>query len=866
MKDKRKIGIIVTVVVMLLTVFGVTYAFVNFTLNGNENSVLVTGDIYMNYTETNQINLTDAVPMDKESALKLNDNIFKFTITGKNQSKKDIYYGISIVYGEEQKSKTRLKDEDIDVYLTNGEDVLVNANRYKSLEDTRIWAEKIEAGTNSYTKDYSLRLWIDESVIISDTDANKDYTQDVWNNSYASYKVKVDGNLNEMNVPLEVDYQNSYYENGKTYFMISISNYLNPSEKGIRLASSDTMKLDITTTNKDVVFTYQDDAGNKSEDGKTLDSISQTYTFEENKKVKMQVFVNSKNDIDLKTDINIKLSKNDTDNYEILKYMHIKGAKDYCKNNGFSNFADCLLVLEQLSNTIEEAKEGIISKGAPTLSKTAPEITYVATAETPGATVPNSSNLLFTYGDSATFSTSTGIFTITGNVQNNATLTSAMNGKWTCGTVNYGTTTCGTVYHITSMEGNTIKTATSRTYQIANTIGSEAGLYKTEDNDGDTYFYRGDVKNNNVKFGGFYWKIIRVNGDGSIRLIYNGDKPNATGMEASSVTEKAEAFNKKYSDPTYVGYMYGEDFSKTPVKSKEAQYTDIQGNTKYYFGTGYIGDASARTFKLTDADYLGTFTEWNTAGKLVQGYKYTCLSTTQDGTCQFLIEIKSFNNATSIQAYYWTYGSTSYDNVRLDTASSNAKNLLENWYMTKLAKTTTEGGKEASEYINTAGTFCSDRSLAIKDGNGDGFSLFPNTYYSAYGRNVTKKVASLVCPNTADLLSAKGSTGKGNKKLENPIGLITADEVALAGGLYGTKNERYYLKTGSYYWTMTPVSFASWTVLANEFSVFSTGEFSGMRVGSTIGGLRAVINLKSDVLLAGGNGTMDDPYTVKLAS
>ena len=38
-----------------------------------------------------------------------------------------------MVYGEEQTSKTRLKDEDIDVYLTSGEDVLVNANRYKAL-------------------------------------------------------------------------------------------------------------------------------------------------------------------------------------------------------------------------------------------------------------------------------------------------------------------------------------------------------------------------------------------------------------------------------------------------------------------------------------------------------------------------------------------------------------------------------------------------------------------------------------------------------------------------------------------------------------------------------------------------------------
>ncbi len=862
MKDKRKIGIIVTVVIMLLTVFGVTYAFVNFTLNGNENSVLVTGDIYMNYTETNQINLTNAVPMDKESALKLNNNIFKFTITGKNQSKKDIYYGISIVYGEEQASKTRLKDEDIDVYLTSGEDVLVNANRYKTLNDTRIWAEKIEAGTNSYTKEYSLRLWVDESVIISDTDANKDYTQEVWNNSYASFKVKVDGNLDKMNIPLEIDAKDSYFENGKSYFIVNISNYLNPQVATKTIAVADTMKLDISSSNKDVVFTYQDDVGNKVDEENS--TLSQTYIFDTNKVIKIQVYVTSKNVEPINADINIKVTKNGNETYEVLKSMSLRSANEYyCQNNGFTKLVDCLLVSEQYSKDVESAKVAIEKKGAPTLTKTAPEITYIATVETPEAIVPQSSGQLWNYADEVTFDTEAGIFTLTGNLQQNQQLTSAMNGKWTCGTTDYNTT-CGTVYHITSMEGNTIKTASSRTYQIVNIIGSEVGLYKTEDNDGESYFYRGDVKNNNVKFADFYWKIIRINGDGSIRLVYNGDHVNATGMEASSVTSAGVAYNRRYADPIYVGYMYGENFSETPITSKEANYTDIVSGTKYYFGKGYTGDASAKTFKLTEADYQGTFTEYNTAGKLAAGYKYTCKSTSADGTCQFLIEIVSFNNASSIQAKYLTYGSTSYENSRLDTASSNVKTVLENWYTNTLSEKY-EAGTDAVDYINTNSTFCNDRSLLTQGGNGDGFSTTPTTRYGAYDRNVNKKAASLECPNSADLFSVVGAK-TGNQKLEKPIGLITADEVALAGGLYNTKNEKYYLRTGEYYWTMSPSFFHSGSVNAHEWHVIPTGELSPWdRVGASHGA-RAVINLKSDVLLAGGNGTMDDPYTVKLAS
>ncbi len=862
--SKKSIGIIVTVVVMLLTVFGVTYAFVNFTLNGNENSILVTGDIYMNYTETNQINLTDAVPMDKESALKLSDNVFNFTISGKNQSKKDIYYGISIVYGEEQASKTRLKDEDIDVYLTSGEDVLVNANRYKSLNDTRIWAEKIDAGTNSYTKEYSLRLWVDESVIISDTDANKDYTQEVWNNSYASYKVKVDGNLNKMNIPLEIDAKDSYFENGKSYFIVNISNYLNPQVATKTIATADIMKLDITSTNKDVVFTYQDDTGNKVDEESS--TLSQTYTFDTNKVIKIQVYVTSKNVEPINADINIKVTKNDNETYEVLKNMSLRGANEYyCQNNGFTKLADCLLVSEQYSKDVESAKLAIKKKGAPTLSKTAPEITYIATAETTGAEVTQRGGYAWAYGDSYTFDINNGTFTLSGNVKTNQSLSDAIQGKWTCGATSDNITNCNTIYHITLMEGNTIKAASSSTYQIANVIGSEVGLYQTTDNDGDTYFYRGDIKNNNVKFAGFYWKIIRVNGDGSIRLIYNGTKPNSNEMNASSVTGIGVAYNKKYSDPAYVGYMYGDNFSTAPIKSKEVYYNGITANTKYYFGTGYTPNDNAGTFKITGADYLGTFTEWNSAGKLAEGYKYTCMSTIADGTCQFLIEIKTFNDATSIQAYYWTYGSTSYEAIREDTASSNAKIELENWYTNTLAKAK-EAGETADKYINLGGTFCNDRSLSSQGGNGDGFSIVPTTYYGAYDRNVNKKAASLICPNALDLFSAKGSSGKGNKKLEKPIGLITADEVALAGGLYNTKNERYYLKTGAAYWTMSPVNFSSIASQAREFDIDQDGKFKDDWVPFTTSGLRAVINLKKEVLLAGGNGTMDDPYTVKLAS
>ena len=53
---------------------------------------------------------------------------------------------------------------------------------------------------------------------------------------------------------------------------------------------------------------------------------------------------------------------------------------------------------------------------------------------------------------------------------------------------------------------------------------NDKGLYKTSDSYGTSYYFRGAVDNNWLYFAGFYWRIIRINGDGSIRLIYTGKK------------------------------------------------------------------------------------------------------------------------------------------------------------------------------------------------------------------------------------------------------------------------------------------------------------------------------------------------------
>ena len=85
---------------------------------------------------------------------------------------------------------------------------------------------------------------------------------------------------------------------------------------------------------------------------------------------------------------------------------------------------------------------------------------------------------------------------------------------------------------------------------------SDKGLYQAADDYGTTYYYRGNVKNNIVYFAGFYWQIVRINGDGSIRLMYDGTVKNASYTQ-QSINNRTYQFNSKYNDPAYVGYMYG---------------------------------------------------------------------------------------------------------------------------------------------------------------------------------------------------------------------------------------------------------------------------------------------------------------------
>ena len=284
--------------------------------------------------------------------------------------------------------------------------------------------------------------------------------------------------------------------------------------------------------------------------------------------------------------------------------------------------------------------------------------------------------------------------------------------------------------------------ATRDDFSTTLTSDTTGTIYQAEDDDGTTYYFAGNVTDNWVRWAGFYWRIIRINGDGTLRLIYNGTSTTTTGRGTQISTSD---FNSTDTDNMYVGFKYTAN--------------NVHGTE-------------------TNSTILGIFNAW-------------------------------------------------YQN----TLQSHADDIDMN-----------------------AG-FCNDKTPYSGSGIGT-----TTTYYAAYNRLNTNKSPSFKCSNSSDLFTVS-SSNKGNKALQYPIGLITADEVAYAGGVYERDNTSYYLYTNQDYWTMSPSLFFS--RLARVLIVYSTGYLNGnYRVNSTTIGVHPVINLRADVQFSEGNGTSETPFVV----
>ena len=374
------------------------------------------------------------------------------------------------------------------------------------------------------------------------------------------------------------------------------------------------------------------------------------------------------------------------------------------------------------------------------------------------------------------------------------------------------------------------------TPDFSKTATTDEGLFMSEDDEGESYYYRGAVKNNYVSFAGFTWRIIRRNGDGSIRMIYAGKSTSDTG---TAVTIGNSQFNSKYWDPTYVGYKYNEKFS-LHENNGTTGYNWFTNTQKYNFGTGYTFDESTKKFTLTGT--IKQLTWKDNSDEIVAGKLYSCLNT----SCNVVYKVTGYQNDTTMTVQPISYSSDSYADAVTNTTNSTMKNTLDTWCKNNL---TSYASYLADE------TFCSDRSIS----SGTGYLTTPTTFYGTYNRNANKRTPSLKCVQDNDRFKVSNASAK----LDYPISLITADEVAMAGGAYNTPNSNYYLYNGQYFWTLSPSYFASNYSIASVWYVLPSGGLIRWGYVTNSFGTRPVINIKPDTQVTKGDGTSLNPYVVK---
>ena len=306
----------------------------------------------------------------------------------------------------------------------------------------------------------------------------------------------------------------------------------------------------------------------------------------------------------------------------------------------------------------------------------------------------------------------------------------------------------------TILEDNPNVSTRSSFSSIFTTSNNGSTIYRATGQDNKTtYYFAGQVTNNYVKFANKYWRIVRINEDNSVRLIYAGTSASDT----AAFINTSQAYNSSSDNSAYVGYMY---------------------TASQQYGTG---------------------------------------------------------------------------------TNSSIKTVVDNWYVSNLSS--------YSGYISKTAIYCNDRTV----GSGTWSATGSTFHYAAYTRLSTNKTPTFTCSNANDRFTASTSTGNG--KLTYPIGLITADEISYAGGLYGTNNSNYYIAQNassgaSWWWTMSPYYWSSSVSYANVFLVggsANSGFLNYHYVDRRIG-VRPVISLKSCVLASGGDGTASNPYTVELPS
>ena len=380
-----------------------------------------------------------------------------------------------------------------------------------------------------------------------------------------------------------------------------------------------------------------------------------------------------------------------------------------------------------------------------------------------------------------------------------------------------------------------------------NAISSDTngkGIYEIASTKNDTYpiyYYRGAVDNNNVKFGGFCWKAIRTTDTGGVKLIYNGTPDgsgNCTNTTGAATQIGTNNYNTYNNSPAYAGYMYGTVFSATYKLEAELNNAYVYGNNVTYSGG---------TYTLTNT--MTTTGTWSNDYNTINNNHYTCFSTGTTCTNVYYVYISS-----SSGIYYLILNNGKKANEALDemlkgnnvnTTSSTAKTTIDTWYNTNLSSYTS--------YIEDT-VYCNDRSIGeLNSWDPNGGSNIDLSFGSR-SRTSVNHIPALTCNQSLDRFTV--SSTKGNGKLTYPVGLITSDEAAYAGGTSDVGNSSYYLYSNQIYWSSSPSN------TGNMYVINNSGKLSYYGINNTYG-YRPVISLKATDVVASGAGTATNPYVIR---
>ena len=318
---------------------------------------------------------------------------------------------------------------------------------------------------------------------------------------------------------------------------------------------------------------------------------------------------------------------------------------------------------------------------------------------------------------------------------------------------------------------NTLKTPIT-TPGAAVSTADEALLASAEDDYGTSYYFRGAVKNNYVQFANKCWRIVRVGGDGSVKLILHNDNPTGAANPCDAANNSASAAFARYSGETY---------------------------------------KSAFNEKTDDNAYLGFM--------------------------------------------YGAAGATDYASTHANTNKSTILTNLETWYNNNISD-------YADKIADTV--WCNDKTI-VKDTTYNPSSYGGNATGLGFGINKTWYGAAQRLLSTSGSAGGTGPSLKCNgdlSKINSKVGLITADELALAGYAASLPYSTSYLQenaTDTWWWSLSAGGFDGgiagvWGVIGVE------GNFGNGSVGIT-GGVRPSISLKPSTN-ATGDGTSENPYVV----